>query len=150
MLCYIILYIIFYITYHNILYYFIILCYIISYHIILYYIYIYISSITSASGPSAMIVPLIYRDRTAYDYLVSRLWFVKALPQDIFTAIDEFLGFHAPLFPRSVRGWIQGLFPKIYEGPHYPERLAAAQQCSKCRPTKQGLKGCSFCLDRWC
>ena len=113
-----------------------------------YYIYIY--SITSASGPSAMIVPFIHRDRTAYNYLVSRLWFVKAFPSDIFTAIDEFLGLYSPLFPRSVRGWIQGLFPNIYEAPYHRERYAAAQNCSKCLPSKMALKGCNICLDKWC
>ena len=112
-----------------------------------YYIYIY--SITSASGPSAMIVPLTHRDRTAYNYLVSRLWFVKAFPSDIFTAIDEFLGCHEPLFPRSVRRYwkivsedIRGT--KIYKEPHHPERLQALRM-----PIK-ALKGCNFCLDWWC
>ena len=71
------------------------------------------ASITSALGPSTMILPLDLAHRSlypsAYDYLVARLWFTRALPDDVFTCISEFLGIYGPLLPNTELGWVTGL-----------------------------------------
>ena len=61
----------------------------------------------------------------------------KATPQP---AVGE-----APEEPKTSKKkqWVPPVFDCLEDA------LAAAQKCTKCLPTKQALKGCSFCMGMW-
>ena len=61
----------------------------------------------------------------------------KAAPQH---AVGE-----APEEPKTSKKkqWVPPVFDCLEDA------LAAAQKCTKCLPTKQALKGCSFCMGKW-
>jgi len=51
----------------------------------------------------------------------------------------------APEEPKTSKKkqWVPPVFDCLEDA------LAAAQKCTKCLPTKQALKGCSFCMGKW-